>query len=226
MVMPLTRAGAVAAELRGLILSGELAPGTKLRQAEIAERFGVSTTPVREAFTSLAREGIVTQDAHRGVVVFTASADDIRENYEIRMALEVLATELAAKSIDEETLKELDDLLEQMSDKLETDPAYHTTVLNPRFHARIYACAGRPKLAEMIESMRQSAIAYQALLVNRELSSEYRDAVNAEHREIVEALRARAPKRAAKATKLHIAHNMHQILGALGSQKTASPEVA
>jgi DNA-binding GntR family transcriptional regulator len=226
MTMPLTRAGTVAAELRGLILSGEFPPGTKLRQAAIAERFGVSTTPVREAFTALAREGIVKQDAHRGVIVFSASPDDIRENYEIRVALEVLATELAAKRIDDGSLKELDELLVVMSDKIRTDPEYHTEVLNPRFHAQIYASAGRPKLAGMIENLRQSAIAYQALLVNRELSPEYLDAVQAEHQEIVDALRARAPKRAGKATRLHIEHGMNQILGLMGSQKAVSPEVA
>src|ERR1700758_5490422 len=91
---PRTRAEAVAERLRQMIISGELAPGTRLRQAEIAELFNVSTTPVREAFTSLAREGFVRQDAHRGVEVFHPTEADIRENYEIRLALEPLATEL------------------------------------------------------------------------------------------------------------------------------------
>src|SRR5213593_1234309 len=82
---PRTRAEAIAAELRRAILVGELAPGDRLRQAEMAERYGVSTTPVREAFTALAGEGLVRQDAHRGVVVFSPSVDEVSETYEIRI---------------------------------------------------------------------------------------------------------------------------------------------
>src|SRR5690349_13342936 len=101
-MVPTTRAGAVAERLREMILSGELPGGTRVRQMDIAERFGVSSTPVREAFTALAREGLVRQDTHKGVVVQQPSIEDVRENYEIRMALESLAVERAATRISEE----------------------------------------------------------------------------------------------------------------------------
>jgi DNA-binding GntR family transcriptional regulator len=78
--MPGTRADSVAAEFRHMILSGELPAGSRLRQVEVSERFGVSTTPVREAFLSLSREGLVRQDAHRGFTVLLPSRDDLREN--------------------------------------------------------------------------------------------------------------------------------------------------
>src|ERR1700759_5316261 len=102
--MPLTRAGVVTERLRDMIKSHELPAGTRLRQAEFAERFGVSTTPVREAFVALAREGLVTQDPHRGVVVFEPSLQELDEIYEIRIALEPLATEIAAKQLSEDDL--------------------------------------------------------------------------------------------------------------------------
>src|SRR5262249_47844344 len=101
---PRTRAAAVAETLRRRIINGDLPPGTRLRQTEVAEQFSVSTTPVREAFTSLAREGFVRQDAHRGVEVFKPTEADIQENYEIRLALEPLAAEIAATSISEDDL--------------------------------------------------------------------------------------------------------------------------
>ena len=107
-VRPPTRAGAVAEKLRRLIQSGEIAPGSRLRQNELAERFGVSTTPVREAFAELAREGIVRLDAHRGATVFQPSLDELIEIYEIRGALEPLATELAAARATDEELAELE----------------------------------------------------------------------------------------------------------------------
>src|SRR5215218_5709527 len=106
LVLP-TRAGLVAQRLRDMIESGELAPGAVLRQTEIAERFGVSTTPVREAFATLMREGVVRQDAHRSVMVFQPAADELAQIYEIRGALEPLATELAAKNITDDQVAEL-----------------------------------------------------------------------------------------------------------------------
>jgi DNA-binding GntR family transcriptional regulator len=215
---PLTRADAVAAELRRMILSGELAGGERLRQQEIAERFGVSTTPVREAFTALAREGLVRQDAHRGVVVFEASPADVRENFEIRAALESLAAELAAKAITAEELAELDELLAEMGKVVRRDPAYHNRVLNPRFHAIINGAARRPRLLALVDSLRAAAATYQALLVNTDLSDEYINAVQAEHEEIVAALRARAPKRAAQAVRKHVGHAEREILKAMSAQ--------
>jgi DNA-binding GntR family transcriptional regulator len=70
-----------------MIQARELEPGQRLRQAEVAARFGVSTTPVREAFTALAQEGFVRQDAHRGVVVFEPSLEELTETFEIREVL-------------------------------------------------------------------------------------------------------------------------------------------
>src|SRR5690348_4351298 len=89
----LTVAEQVATALREEITTGQLAAGTRLRQNEIAQRFGVSSTPVREAFGLLQSEGLVQIDPHRGVTVFLPSIQDLIEHYEIRIALEVLATE-------------------------------------------------------------------------------------------------------------------------------------
>jgi len=100
----------VAAELRRMIQAGELAAGARLRQGELAERFGSSTTPVREALVTLAREGLIHHDAHRGAIVFPPTLDDIRENFEIRLALEPLASGLAAPRLDDAELDGLERL--------------------------------------------------------------------------------------------------------------------
>src|SRR4029450_3655286 len=114
MSLGVTRSAAVANELRRLIRSGELPAGARLRQLDIAERFAVSTTPVREAFASLAKEGLVRQDSHRGVVVFVPSSDDLLQNYEIRLALEPLATRIAATNATPDDLETLERLLGEM----------------------------------------------------------------------------------------------------------------
>src|SRR2546429_2131111 len=145
-IVPATRSEAVASELRRLIQSGELPPGTRLRQAEIAARFGMSTTPVREAFMMLAREGVVRQDAHRGVVVFQPSLDELTESYEIREVLEGLAAERGAGNLTDEDLDALDAIVKQMRS---AKPARYVE-LNRDFHRRIYQAAGRKRLFEMI----------------------------------------------------------------------------
>jgi DNA-binding GntR family transcriptional regulator len=196
--MPVTRAHAVADELRRRILVGELPPGTRLRQLDVARELGVSTTPVREAFTSLAREGLIQQDAHRGVFVFAPSDDDVRERYEIRIALEPLAAGLAAKAMPDDVLDELEQLLAEMKKTVTKDPGRYANDLDPRFHALIAESAERPRLAEIIAGLRDGG---------GPVSKD----VQTQHAEIVDALRARAPKRASRAMKAHLEHALSQL---------------
>lgn len=205
---PRTRAEAVAERLREMIVGGELELGARLRQNEIAELFDVSTTPVREAFTSLAREGFVRQDAHRGVEVFRPTEADIRENYEIRLLLEPFASEHAARQIDDATLAELDEILAAMEEPIEFDLG---TELNTRFHFVIYRAANRPQLLYVIERLRRAADVYVRVLLSRAITPAYRDAIRLEHRAIVDALKAHDPERAREATHAHLAHNLEQI---------------
>src|ERR1700710_2315267 len=99
--MPTSRtiSAAVARERREDIQRGVLAPGTPLRQTEIAAQYGVSTTPVREAFALLQREGVLTRSEHKGVVVFRPTLADLHESYYIRVPLEALATRHAVPNL-------------------------------------------------------------------------------------------------------------------------------
>jgi DNA-binding GntR family transcriptional regulator len=214
LIAPATRADAVAAELRRMIQAGVLAPGARLRQADIAAQFGMSTTPVREAFTMLAREGMVRQDAHRGVVVFEPSAEELRETYEIRIALERLATDLATGSLDDEQLDELGEIVEQM--RAERDPQRYLE-LNRAFHRRIYSAANRPRLFEMIEQLRNISASYAALVAT-EPDRRYRDQVQAEHEAIYQALRA--GKGAGRLVAAHLRHNLAKASALVNQAKT------
>jgi DNA-binding GntR family transcriptional regulator len=189
-----------------MIQSGEFPPGARLRQAEIAARFGMSTTPVREAFMILAREGIVRQDAHRGVVVFEPSLDDLTETYEIREVLEGLAAGLAAKQLTAEDLTALGAFVEQMRS---AKPARYVE-LNRDFHRRIYEAAGRPRLFEMIEQLRDIASNYIDITV-RQYDPAYRDQVQSEHEAIYEALGKRDGRRATRLVRDHIRHNATHV---------------
>jgi DNA-binding GntR family transcriptional regulator len=201
-----TRAAAIAAALRELILSGELKPGQRLRQNQLAATFGVSTTPVREALTALAREGLVRRTSHRGVVVFKPSLDELAEIYEIRGALEPFAAGLAASRLSEASLLRLREILVAT----ETADAAEHSKLNVDFHALIYAAAARPRLLELIENLRQVALAYLTLTV-RHYDAGYAEQVHGEHEAILVALEQRDEAGAVQAVSRHLRNNEAQV---------------
>jgi DNA-binding GntR family transcriptional regulator len=190
----------IAAALREEIVTGQLAAGTRLRQNEIAQRFGVSTTPVREAFGLLQSDGLVQIDPHRGVTVFLPTIQDLIEHYEIRMALEMLAAEKAAVHFQAQDAPPLIVLLDEM---LATTNAVRYVELNQQFHLRLYRLGGRSRLVTMIEELRNASLAYNHLYAAADVP---RDAerLDAEHREILAACQANDPVRAAAAVRHHI----------------------
>jgi len=218
-----TRASAVADQLRKLIQSGEFPPGSRLRQGEVAARFGVSTTPVREAFALLARDGIVRLDVHRGATVFQPSLDDFIEIYEIRMALEPLATQIAAARATDEEIRDLETIHLDM--KKTGDPARYVE-LNQIFHAKIYDMAGRPQLASMIEGLRKTAFNYIALTTPQPANKAYAAKVQAQHAEIFEAVQARQGKRAARVVKEHLQTTLDHVISLVSDQVRAESRLA
>ncbi len=196
----LTIAEQIAAALRHEIISGQLPAGARLRQVEVAQRFGVSTTPVREAFGLLQSDGLVQIDTHRGVTVFLPTVQGLIEHYEIRMALEMLAAEKTARCFQAEDAPPLVAILNEM---YATGDAVRYVELNQQFHLRLYALPGRSRLVTMIEELRNASLAYNHLYAAADVP---RDAqrLDAEHREILAACQANDPVRAAAAVRHHI----------------------
>jgi DNA-binding GntR family transcriptional regulator len=213
-----TRAGAVAERLRELIRSGELAPGTHLRQDEFAARFGVSTTPVREAFASLEREGLVRRHPHRGVVVFMPSVEELDELYEIRAVLEPLAAEIAAKNLSDDDLAALERIVIEMRNA--TPERF--VELNDELHSRVYAAANRPRLREMIDGLREPAANYISMNVDL-YDQSYRNQAQAEHEALLAAFQSRAPKRAARAMREHLEHSGKHIVSLIEQSQAPRP---
>jgi len=138
----------VAALIRELIITGKLGAGEQLRQRDLAQRFGVSQTPVREAMRRLESEGLLVCDTHRGFTVVTSDQGLLEENFLIRAALESLGASLAASKIDAEGLTRLRDLNERMRALADDDPAY--AELNREFHFTVYSCACSPLLLSLM----------------------------------------------------------------------------
>ncbi len=202
----MTIADSLAERLRAEISSGALEPGSRVRQAEVAARYNVSTTPVREAFATLEREGLLVGSPHRGMVVFHPTLEDLRELYDMRIPLEAVATEKAVENMSAETIATLEELVAEMDDARDDRERYRQ--LNRTFHATLYAASGRPRLERLIADLRDASAAY--LRMNAAIAPSASE-TQRDHAAIVSACKARAPKRAAKAMVTHLTHTVSNV---------------
>jgi len=204
-----------AALLRELILTGELAPGQPLRQRTLAERLGVSPTPIREALRRLEAEGLVTTDVHRGAAVAKPDFSVAEENARVRGALEALAAELAADKISEAELDDLRALNRAMAESL--GDRHHYATLNRQFHFDICRAAHSPLLLSLLRLLWQSMP--EGPIVSRPLDR----SVN-QHAELLDALAAHDGKRAAKLVHEHIEGSPHLATERAAQTNEARPK--
>ena len=201
-----TTADTVAHMLRNEIQRGQLPPGTRLRQNEVAQRFGVSTTPVREALALLQAEGLVRIDPHRGALVFHPTVADLRESYEIRGALEALAATKAIPRMTEDLVEELQKIIDRM--RKEKDEV-RWVELNNEFHLRLYQASAMPRLCTMIANLRDSSSTYIHMFAAHDLPEHRADD---DHQEILDACAAHDVRRARKAIAAHITHTVNGLV--------------
>ena len=216
-VTKLTIAEQIASTLRHEIITGQLPAGTKLPQIETAQRFGVSTTPVREAFGLLQSYGLVQIDTRKGVTVFLPTIQDLIEHYKIRMALEMLAIEEAAEHFGAQDAFPLVTLLDEMHT---TNDAVRYVELNHQFHLQLYRLAGHPRLLTMIEEMRNASLAYNHLYAAADVPKDA-ERLNAEHSEMLAACQANDPARAAHAVRHHIQQTILHVKEVLQQNENA-----
>lgn len=170
--------------LREAILSGEIQPGERLLQEELAERFKVSQTPIREAIQQLVAEGVLSHSPYRGVQVAEISPAEAQQVYLIRAALESLATRQAVPNLklsDVAALRANQTAFEQVAAGGEGS----TLQINNTFHRTIYSAAGMPLLESLIKSLWLKT-PWDTLFV---IPNRLKDAA-AEHRRILDAIEA------------------------------------
>jgi DNA-binding GntR family transcriptional regulator len=142
----------VLTSLREAILAGVLSPGARLRQEDLAERFGTSRIPVREALRALEYEGLVSSEPNRGFTVTELDADDVEEVYDLRIVLEGHAVRVALPLLTDEDITELDALFEAMTNAASPD---EQLAAREGFYIRLYSVSGRPRLVGLIARLRQ-----------------------------------------------------------------------
>jgi DNA-binding GntR family transcriptional regulator len=199
MILYTSKSDMVAAMLREMILAGDLEPREPLRQRDLASRFGVSETPVREALRRLQSEGLVDSDVHRGAMVAEAEQGAVEEVSQIRAALEALGASLAADRITDEELDQLRALHERMTDP-DIGEAYYE--LNRKFHFLIYESAQSPLLLTLMRLLWRSVSPGPRVARSRADSTR-------QHAELLRALAERDGTTAADLIKAHILEVPH-----------------
>lgn len=190
---------ALAEYLREAILLGEFCPGQTLRLEEIAKRFDVSTTPVREALSDLADEGLVTIFPHRGATVTRFSPEDLQDIYEIRATLEAMAARLAVPCLSLETLASLQSIVEQIDNH--SGELVTLVKLNHEFHLTLYSASGRHHLCDLIKMLRYRTQHYLHAYIS-DLGGMPQAQVD--HREVVEACKQGNADQAASVIYEHV----------------------
>ncbi|MFD5226754.1 GntR family transcriptional regulator [Microbacterium sp. NPDC058342] len=187
----------------------DLAPGSLHSAAELAETFGVSRTPVREALIDLASRGIIRFERNRGVRILRSTADDLREIFELRSLLEVHATRIAATRMNDAARARLQtefDKLEKAG-AAQDDRSYWAA--DRAFHQMILQAAGNERLTNIIGMLRESILVPGATSAGRTRSLTQ---ITDEHRVILDGIGSRDPERAAEAMRAHLQNTAENLI--------------
>ncbi len=210
-----TKADDIALALEESIVSGEVPPGSVLRQEHLSEQFGVSRTPVREALRRLAALGLVTFEPNRGVRVRELALEEIREAFMVRAELESLATGIAALKMTDADLVELERAERRFSRatralvEMSHDGSQDLAVardwlqLNHSFHDVIYRAADVPLVERMAKAARRTFLVKSVWATGDELDELYLKN-DLQHRAIREAIAARSPEGARVLAREHV----------------------
>lgn len=196
-----TLAGRALAGLRAAIVDGRLAAGERYSVGALADRFGVSRTPVREALLVLERQGLVRFERNKGVRILVPSAADLEEVFALRVLLEVPATRRACDRLTDADLDQLDRELTAMAAAATTDSEGPFMAHDQRFHEIVLDAAGNRRLSAQVDQLRDQVRLRGASTVGR---SRDLPAIHAEHVAIRDALRARDADGAATAMRTHL----------------------
>ncbi|MEO3784762.1 GntR family transcriptional regulator [Actinocorallia sp. B10E7] len=188
--------------VRQMILSGEVSPGDRLGESELAETLGLSRTPVREALQRLGADGLVEVLPHRGARVVAWTPADLTEIFELRSLLEPYAAARAARvGLDASALAELRGLCADMEEAAARKDMAEVARLNSRFHAVVIDASGNSRLPGMLASVMHAPLIlgtfhrYEPATMARSMGH---------HREVVDAIAARDPEWAASVMRSHV----------------------
>ncbi len=209
---PPTAQEAVLAELRRMMVTGELAPGTPIRQEALAERLGVSRVPLREALKVLEGEGQVGYAAHRGYVVAELSVDDLVEVYRMRELLEAEAIRAAVLNVTDDLVAAMRTAAASVDAAGRADDVAEITAANRRLHFLLFDAAGMPRLARTLRQLWDATDVYRSVYFAGEAN---RERVHHEHDTLIDAVARRDAETAIAVQAEHRAHSVAAVTAAI-----------
>jgi DNA-binding GntR family transcriptional regulator len=216
---PSTKKDYVVQVIREAILSGDLQPGERLRQNELAERLQVSATPVREALLELQKEGVLEHMPHKGTTVAQSTVEDIREACLIRGLVGGFAVELAVPNLDRDEIAHLEVLHEEMARLTDENNLDALAEPNREFHMTIYQAAGSKLLYDIISTV-WARIPWRDAW--QEIPGRAQQVVD-EHAKILDMVKRGRAKEAAQFEREHCRKGSQRICAHIAKTRPAQP---
>ena len=198
--------------LRQAILKGELAPGERLMEIQLAEKLGVSRTPIREAIRKLELEGLVLMIPRKGAEVAQITEKSLRDVLEVRRALENLAVQLACLRMSPQTLADLKAAARAFEEILGGEDVTAVAEADVAFHDVIYMATDNQRLISLLNNLREQMYRYRVEYLKKK---ECHKQLLWEHQEIIRAIEAGEIDVATKITEQHIDNQVEAVSDAL-----------
>lgn len=202
--------------LRQAILRGELKPGERLMEIQLANKLGVSRTPIREAIRKLELEGLVLMIPRRGAEVAEITEKSLRDVLEVRAALEELAVDLACDRITDAEIEKLREAAAEFEETTKSEDVTALAEADVRFHDIIYGATENQKLIQLLFNLREQMYRYRVEYLKRK---EVHSTLFAEHEHIIECIVKRDKEAAKKASSTHIDNQMTAVADTIRTKK-------
>lgn len=202
--------------LRKAILTGELKPGERLMEIHLANKLGVSRTPIREALRKLELEGLVTMIPRRGAEVAQITEKSMNDVLEVRRALDVLCIELACERISQEEMEELKQACERFEEAVKTKDIKIIATADVDFHDIIIKATGNQRLIQLIHNLSEQMYRYRFEYIK---DGSQHERLIVEHRDIYDNIVAKNKISSAKAAEIHIDNQEKAIIQQIRLEK-------
>ena len=207
--------------LRRGILKGELKPGERLMEIALADKLGVSRTPIREAIRKLELEGLVVMAPRKGAKVASITERDLNDVLEVRKGMEVLAISLACERITKEEMEHLEEIEAHFQTLIESDNLTELAEVDVQFHDTIYQATNNKRLVQLLNNLREQMYRYRVEYLKEEQT---RNLLVNEHEELVKAICDGNVERAQEISFNHLENQRKAIIRTIRAENEAKED--
>lgn len=202
--------------LRQAILRGELKPGERLMEIQLANKLGVSRTPIREAIRKLELEGLVLMIPRKGAEVAEITEKNLRDVLEVRKALEELAVKLACDRMTDEQMDKLKKAAKEFEEVLKTEDVTQAAETDVKFHDVIFMATDNQRLIQLLNNFREQMYRYRVEYLKKK---EFHSGLITEHEEIIFCIQHARKEEAAEVVCRHIDNQVEAVIDTIRTKK-------